>query len=87
METERDEGCAVQSYLFRHCVAASISGPLRVFLLMCRRQDVKSALFRCSNQVEADLDNLKILLLLLLLQCTHYNSVGYSTLGSGRHEA
>jgi len=50
---------------------------------MCRRKDEKSALFRCSNQVEADLDNLKILLL-LLLQCTHYNSVSYSTPGSGR---
>ena len=43
---------------------------------------MKSALFRCSNQMEADLDNLKSLLL-LLLQCTHYNSVSYSTPGSG----
>jgi hypothetical protein len=38
----------------------------------------ESALFICSNQVETGLDNLKILLLLLLL-CTYYNSVSYST--------
>jgi hypothetical protein len=42
---------------------------------------VQSVLFSCSNQVEADLDNLKILL--LLLQCAHCNSVSYSTPGSG----